>query len=390
MATAFPIQSLPDGRVKYSDGSIRGAQSSSTFGHVSTQSSGPARNQPINNGSILGVTDTASTSYRPVSQPQPQPGPDTSSFVNNAQSDRDRTLGAIQARLNETRNLAGEKIKQATGDRDYIMDLINKRFPDLINRANARRTEAIGELDAEGVQLGQLYDRANAQARRRSEDAALQNRMSARAGNRLGSSFYDDAVASNQENLIDVLGASNQEEITKTDALGRRKSETGRYFDETVKDIEYQRDAASQQAISDYQNAVAQAEALSRAGVLDFGEAQAAAEANLSSKLDQINMWAQNIALQRGNLDKTYSTGNESITGFTTMTPELTNTLGQTQGLGGLQTYTPQVLGATTSGPQSMVDPLSMMSFSRQPEKKPLLETILAGLGLGGGGGRAG
>ena len=141
-----------------------------------------------------------------------------------ASSARDSMLSSIQRRLDETRNLAKQKMSNAEGTRNYVVDFINKRYPELQQRVEQQRTNTMEDLDTQETGLQTLYDRANAQARRRSESSALQNRMVARAGNRLGSSFYDETVANNQEELGKTLGASDLERIGKVAAIGTQKT----------------------------------------------------------------------------------------------------------------------------------------------------------------------
>jgi hypothetical protein len=323
------------------------------------------------------ATKNATTGGDSYSAPsQPVPSIDTSGFLSSAQADRERTLGSIQNRLNEVRRLAGEKLGQATQDRDYIMESISTRFPELINRAESRRTESLGELDTEERKLGNIYDRANAQARRRTESAGLKNRMLARAGNRLGSSFYDDIVAENQEGLIRTLGESDLERADKVAAVGNRKGETNRYFDESIKDIEYTKEQATQQALRDYDAQVREAQALERAGVLDFGEAQAVAESNLSSRLDQINQWAMNIAAQRQSLDAAYGRGTQAINSFQTYNDPLNTALSDTDDLTGLQAFAPNMLagGGRSGGTNNLA---YLLGFGRSPEEEKTLGSIM-------------
>jgi hypothetical protein len=227
----------------------------------------------------------------------------------SAESARNSTLDAIQRRLDETRTQARQQISNAEGTRNYIVDFINQRYPELINRVNQQRSDFEQDLSGQETDLTNLYERANAQARRRSESAALQNRMAARAGNRLGSSFYDESVQSNQENLGRTLGESDLERIGKMAAIGTQRTRGNQDFKNTINDLETQKNQATFQAVDEYKRNVQQAEALERAGVLDFGEGQAQAEANLQSRLDSIAQWAQGMAAQRQALELQYGQG---------------------------------------------------------------------------------
>lgn len=227
----------------------------------------------------------------------------------NANSARDSMLSAIQRRLDETRNLAKQKIQNATGTRDYVVNFINERFPQLIDRAKTAGARVIEDLSGQESDLNNLYARATAQARRRSESAALKNRNIARAGNRLGSSFYDETVAENQENLGRQLGESDLEKISKIAAIGTQKTRANQDTENVVQDLEMNKNQATFQAIDEYKRNVQEAEALERAGVLDFGEGVAEAEANLQARLDSINQWAQGMAMRKQELAATYGAG---------------------------------------------------------------------------------
>jgi hypothetical protein len=300
---------------------------------------------------------------------------------NSAQSGQQATLSAIQKRLDETRNQANQQIQNATGTRDYIMDFINKRYPELTQRVEQQRANELQDLGTQQTDLTSLYDRANAQARRRSEDAALQNRMSARAGNRLGSSFYDELVANNQESLGKTLGASDLERIGKMAAIGTQKTRTNQNFDNTVNDLETQKSQASYQAMDEYKKEVQAAEALSRAGVLDFGESEAQAAQNLQSKLDSIAQWAQGMASQKQALDAQYgSNGSDGSVGtalssFAGANSAFLSGNAGTPAGNATQNYQANVMGAPTQSSNNTANLISLAG-----RQKPLtLQDILAG-----------
>lgn len=268
----------------------------------------------------------------------------------SAQSGQQATLDAIQRRLNETRNLAKQKIENATGTRDYLVDFINKRYPELQQRVEQQRANTLEDLSGQETDLTNLYDRANAQARRRSESAALKNRMIARAGNRLGSSFYDELVAENQEGLGRQLGESDLEKIGKLAAIGTQKTRSNQEFDNTINDLDTQKNQATYAAIDEYKKAVQEGEALERAGVLDFGESEAMAAQNLQSRLDSIAQWAQGMASQKLALDAQYGRGGSFDTGLDSMASQVGTFLqgnAQTPAGNNLQAYAPTISGGT-------------------------------------------
>lgn len=263
----------------------------------------PAPSQPAPSG--VG-TDFNATKAAMLAGQIPQDDNLLARLSQNAQSGLDSTMSAIQNKLNLVRDQANQQISNATGTRDYIMDFINKRYPELQRRVEEQQGNLLGDLGTQKTDLTNLYDRANAQARRRAESAALQNRNAARAGNRLGSSFYDETVAQNQESLGSTLGASDLERIGKLAGIGTQETRVKQDTANTLNDLDTQKNQAAYQAIDEYNKSVQQAEYLSRAGLADFGTEQAQAEQNLQSRLDAIAQWAQGLAVQKMALDAQY------------------------------------------------------------------------------------
>lgn len=290
----------------------------------------------------------------------------------SAQSSRQSTLDAIQSRLNESRRLAGEKRDRAKSMLDEVLGYVDTRYPELISRAEARRGDALTDFTKQESTMNDLYAKAAAQARRRSESAALQNRMMARAGNRLGSSFYDQIVAQNRENLGSTLAESDKERLDKLSSIGTERTRTNRYFDETIDDLETTRDQARNTAYRDYNDAISTADALDRAGVLDFGESVAQADANLRSRLDQIDTWAANIAAQRDLLGNRGSEADATIKSFA-YTPEYNDTQARTTGYNALQGMTPGIMGTMSTMGSDAASTLANILALSQQKKKPYL-----------------
>lgn len=329
------------------------------------------------------VLETTTSSVPPVQYSMPQTQKSTSSLsvqdyakqqADRAAQERASTLANIQSRLDESRRLAGEKRNQAKSNLDYITSTISQRYPQLINQVNEKKTSALGDLATQERTTADQYARADAQARRVSENAALENRMAARAGNRLGSSFYNDIQARNKENLASGLGTSDLEKIAKMSEIGKQKTETTRYFDQAAQDLEQSRMDAERQAYQEYQQALGIADQLDRAGLLDYGESAAQAEQNLNSRLSQIDSFVQNIMLQKNQIDAATSNANSALSGYT-VNPSLTQALGQNSGLSGLQNIQGQVMQL----PQQQQANL-FMTGTRQPT----LDELLAGVQSGG------
>lgn len=258
------------------------------------------------------------------------------------------TLDAIQKRLDFTRQQAQQQIDNATSARDYITNFINQRYPELTNRVEQQRTNALNDLATQETQLQNIYDQANAQARARSQDAALQNRMAARAGNRLGSSFYDQLVSSNNENLGKTLGASDLERINKMAALNTQKTTTNQNYDNTINDLETQKNQAQYQAMDDYNKAVQAANALSQAGLVDFGTSEAEAANNLQSKLDAIDQWAQGVMQGQNTLSGLSGGLDTTLSGLSGANQSFISNNAQTPQATALNSYTPTAFNLPT------------------------------------------
>jgi hypothetical protein len=319
---------------------------------------------PASRSQVLGATTSGDSSGGSSSNQQKD---GSQSDGDSRPSARDLELDAIRARLDMVRQQANQQRSRAAQDRDYIVNQADTRFPELINRAESRRTSALGELGTEETKLGNLYAQAQAQARRRAESAALKNRMVARANNRLGSSFYDELVASNQEELGRTLGANDLERLDKISAIGTRKGETNRYFDETVNDLDYQKQTLLDQANKDYRRQVDEADYLDRAGVLDFGEGLAQAQANLQSRLSQIQQLAGNLASTRMQMDAAAGKGLGNINDYVTYTSDLSNSLAKNLGLTGAQNYYSNIMGnMNNAGDGSSLARLMALSQNRE------------------------
>jgi hypothetical protein len=214
----------------------------------------------------------------------------------NAEDARSQTLAAIQNRLNAARETASGVRNRAKESFDYLTKSISERYPALIDSTEQKKTSALTTIGQQATDTANAYERANMQTRRASENAALQTRMNARAGNRLGSSFYNDAIGQNKEALSTQLGASNLEAISKRSAYDTQKNDTTQYYNDAIREIQNTAKDAEQQAYQEYQGAVAQADQLEKAGLLDFGEGVAQAEQNLQSRLSQIDAYANALA----------------------------------------------------------------------------------------------
>lgn len=307
----------------------------------------------------------------------------TQQLTDNARSGNSATIQAIQNRLNETRRQADQQISNATGARDYLTDFINKRYPELQGRVEQQRSNTIEDLGKQQTDLTNLYEKANAQARRRSESAALNNRMAARAGNRLGSSFYDQIVQDNQEGLGRTLGESDLERIGKIADIGTQRTRSNQEYDNTINDLDTQKNQAVYQAQDQYNKAVQAADALSRAGVLDFGEAEAQAAQGLQSRLDQIAQWAQGIQATQQNLSSQYSTGgafDTGLSGLASGNQQFLTRNAVTPQANALQAYTPEGLTLNSGSGTDLANVLSLAGN----QKQLTLDDILKGVSSGG------
>lgn len=280
--------------------------------------------------------------------------------------DNSGMLNAIRARLDEAKRTASEGIARAGEQKDWLLGYLTDQYGQLKTRTGERWDTAKQALAQEGTKLTNIYDRAQGSARRRAENAERENRVRARALNRGDSSFYDDIQAENTADLTRGLGVLDVEEADKTGALALRGTETNQFFNEQIQDQESQLMVAQREAVREYENAVAQGQALERAGVLDYGEGVVQAQAAYESKLDGIRQAAENLALQKMSLAAQIAQGTGNVNSFNAINDQLSGSLANNTGMNSVESAAPNVLALAA---QAGMSPAEWMAYTQR--KRP-------------------
>lgn len=282
---AYPIASLPDGRVRMSDGSIRAA--SFSYGGTPTYS-------------------TSANVGRTVPTPTPAPSGGGSTGGGNtggggggnidlaaqAQAEQERIRNAILARLDIMKQEAGRLRGQAKSQFDFTTGEIARNYGQLKELSKQKLQQALDTLAQEDVNVQQLYGRTGGNARRAMESALGRNRMLYRALGALGSSFYTGAQGETTNQAMNTINDVLQEEAGKRAAIGTQKSSTTTDFAKNELAIGAEENSLRNQAMNDYNNAIAQADLLEKNYNVDSTEALQAAEQKLSNSLEMIRQYA--------------------------------------------------------------------------------------------------
>ena len=225
-------------------------------------------------------------------------GPTGPSAEEIARQELQSKLSAINARLQQMRDIAQRNIGTARGVRDEVVGNIGQTYANLTQQAQSRRNAALEALGQEDVGVQNLYGRAGGTARRAMESALTRNRMRARAMNQLNSSFYDQMQAATTEEARKALFDLEQEQAAKRAAIGTRRSETEDWFNQQASTIAQEEASLKSQAEREYQNQVNAAADMERAYGIDSLAAAEQAEREFSSKLAQIDAYIQDRGTQ--------------------------------------------------------------------------------------------
>lgn len=281
-------------------------------------------------------------------------GPTGPSAEEIARQELQSKLSAINARLQQMRDIAQRNIGTARGVRDEVIGNIAQTYANLTQQAQSRRNAALEALGQEDVGVQNLYGRAGGTARRAMESALTRNRMAARAMNRLDSSFYDELQAGATEGGRQAISDLAQEQAGKRAAIGTRKTETEDWFNQQASTIAQEEASLKSQAEREYQNQVNAAADMERAYGIDSLAAAEQAEREFSSKLAQIDAYIQDRGTQL--IQLAAATGQNIgnvLNQYQAVNDTLSRALGINQALGraqALPTTLPTLSGVTTAG----------------------------------------
>lgn len=329
--------------------------------NIGTSANFPGVNaSSISGGTILGLAKSpptggsrSTTTPSQPSQPQAPQGPN---------------LDAIRSVLEEKKRLARDKISSAGAQKDYLLNYLKEQYGGLQTQAQEKSKSALDTLGQEGTNLANIYARAQGDQRRRTANAEVANRQQARAMNRLDSSFYDSIQAGNRADLSRGLGVLGSEQAGKEAALETRKTDTQKYFENLQLDLSREQADQEHQAQAEYQQALQEAEALDRAGVMDFNVGAEQAQQQYQSRLDRIQEIVGQMALQAQAIAPRVAAQSGNINAFAPVDESLSGILGNNAGLNSvLSRVLPGFSGAQTGG----VDLATLLGLSQRPQERP-------------------
>lgn len=338
----YPVASLPDGRVRWSDGSIRGGMTT-TSGQVSTQSSGPTQNTyQAPAGQVLGASTGGGSVSAPVAQ---QPTGDNGQA--DAEAQRQRELDIIRQRLEAFQSRASAERGQASERFNDFKTSAGSRFQTLRDELGNTVSSALSNLGQEKVNTQNLYGRAAGTARQALESAVRGNRVQARAQNRLNSSFYDDRQADTRFKFGKQIADTATEEAGKVSGINTRETETQNYGETEGQKLRQEETDLVNEAQSTLNQELAEAEQLERVGLIDYASAENDILTRHASRLDSIRNYIDNQNLRLAELAATY--GNK-ISSYQAINPALSNILSNQQALNSTNNLVSSVNTPTTLG----------------------------------------
>lgn len=290
----------------------------------------------------------------------------TSSFSSNDQGMIDRAKGsygsaldAINARLNMMRDIARRNIDTARSVRDEIVGNIGNTYNNLRTFAGQKRDTALENLNQEDIGVQNTYGKAAGDARRAFESAILQNRMRARAQNRLDSSFYDNAQADTTNQAASTISNIGTEEAGKRSAIGTRKTETKNWFEQEVTNLAGEEAQLKSQADREYQDKVNAAADMERSFGIDSTEAAAQAADEYQSRLDTIEEYIRGKDARLAQISGAGSNARSTIDSFDAISPTLRSVLENARAITSAKNMNLPVLPSVSTG---QANPLAFMN----------------------------
>ena len=279
--------------------------------------------QPISYTSGGGSTDMYSPNVATTSPTGTAPSGDTGGspspsggdpsggdgkLVENAKSAYDIAKEAIISRLGMMKEEANRLRTSAKGKYDFASGEIGKNYGALKDLSAEKLKSAYGYLDQEDVGVQNLYGRSAGNSRRAMESALTRNRMLHRAMGSLGSSFYTNAQGDTTNQGMNAVNDLGVEETGKRAQIGTRRSETGIQFAHNDLAIGAEETSLKNQALTDYNEAIGNADLLEKNYNIDSTEAIGQANNQLTSALGQIREYV---------MSKYQDTANSSLTDST-------------------------------------------------------------------------
>lgn len=237
-------------------------------------------------------------------------------------------MDAIMSRLELMKSEANRLRDSAKTQYDFAGNAITENYDPLKALATTKRGSSLSALGQEDTDVQNIYGRLGGVIRKAVQSGELSNRMLARATGSLGSGTYEDSQVNTRNIGLTNLADSVQEEADKRAGIKGRTSETIGEWDVTDQEIAGEEAKLKQDALTEYNNAIASADMMQKGYGIDSEESLQLAETNFGSALNRIRDYIQNKSLKMSEIAATNRTSRTSdINSYQAITPGLQNTL---------------------------------------------------------------
>ena len=228
-------------------------------------------------------------------------------LVDAATAEYNRKRSAILSRLATIKEEARRLRGQAKGTWDFTTGEVKKNYDALKKLSGEKLQQALRGLAAEDTDVQNMYGRVAGNARRAMESALMRNRMLHRAMGSLGSSFYLNAQGDTRNQGMNTINDTAVEEAAKRGLIGTAKSKTNTDFAQNDLAIGSEEAKLNQDALTEYNNSVANADLLEKNYNIDSTEAIDEADTKLTSSLEAIKKYLSDKSI--ANKARTVNTG---------------------------------------------------------------------------------
>lgn len=218
-------------------------------------------------------------------------------LVDEATAEYNRKKNAILSRLQMMKDEAQRLRGSAKGQFDFTTGEVKKNYEALKNLSKEKLQQALEGLSLEDTNVQNTYGRVAGNARRAMESALTRNRMLHRAMGSLGSSFYSNAQGDTTNQGMNTVNDTAVEEAAKRSAIGTAKSKTNTDFAQNDIAIGAEETKLNDDAMKEYNDAIANADMLEKNYNIDSTEAIDEADAKLTSSLEAIKKYVQDKTL---------------------------------------------------------------------------------------------
>lgn len=233
-------------------------------------------------------------------------------------------LSKLQMMKDEAQRLRGS----AKSQWDFTTGEVKKNYDALKNLSKEKLQQALDGLTQEDIGVQNTYGRVAGNARRAMESAITKNRMLHRALGSLGSSFYTNAQGDTTNQGMNAINDTATEEAGKRAAIGTAVSGAKTDFAQNDVAIGAEETQLNNQALKEYNEAIANADNLEKNYNIDSTEAIDEADAKLESSLASIKKYIEDKAIANKAATAptgTYGTFAKEYNAKSTIQPTLNN-----------------------------------------------------------------